>query len=76
MNDRTDQKIAPSALFSGANPLDPTNNGNYNVNCDNPLLSAQQASILCTPAQLAYVAANPGAACSLPRPVHRPIAPT
>jgi len=64
MNDRTDQKIAPSGLFAGANPLDPTQNGNYNVNCDNPLLSAQQASILCTPAQLAYVAANPGTACS------------
>jgi iron complex outermembrane recepter protein len=64
MNDRTDQKIAPSALFSGANPLDPTGNGNYNVNCDNPLLSAQQASILCTPAQLAYVAANPGTPCT------------
>jgi outer membrane receptor protein involved in Fe transport len=66
MNDRTDQKIAPSALFRSANPLDPTGNGNYNVNCDNPLLSAQQASLLCTPAQLAYVAANPGVACIFP----------
>jgi len=66
MNDRTDQKIAPSALFRSANPLDPTGNGNYNVNCDNPLLSAQQASLLCTPAQLAYVVANPGVACIFP----------
>jgi len=66
MNDRTDQKIAPSALFRSANPLDPTGNGNYNVNCDNPLLSAQQASLLCTPAQLSYVVANPGVACIFP----------
>jgi iron complex outermembrane recepter protein len=66
MNDRTDQKIAPSALFRSANPLDPTLNNNYNVNCDNPLLSSQEASILCTPAQLAYVAANPGNACVFP----------
>lgn len=64
MNDRTDQKIAPSALFSGANPLDPANSGNYNVNCDNPFLSAQQSGILCTPAQRAYVAANPGVPCA------------
>jgi iron complex outermembrane recepter protein len=63
MNDRTDQRIAPSALFRNANPLDPTGNNNYNVNCDNPLLSGQEAAILCTPAQLAYVAANPGNAC-------------
>ena len=66
MNDRTDQKIAPSALFRGANPIDPTMRGNYNVNCDNPLLSAQQAAILCSPAQLAYVAANPGQPCLFP----------
>ncbi|HEY0799266.1 MAG TPA: TonB-dependent receptor plug domain-containing protein, partial [Steroidobacteraceae bacterium] len=66
MNDRTDQKIAPSALFRGANPLDPTGANSYNVNCDNPFLSSQQAGILCTPAQLAYVATNPGTACLFP----------
>jgi outer membrane receptor protein involved in Fe transport len=66
MNDRTDQKIAPSALFLGANPLDPLQTGNYPVNCDNPLLSAQEASVLCTPAQLAYVAHNPGQPCLFP----------
>ena len=60
MDDRTDQKIAPSALFRQSNPLDPTGNGNYNINCSNPLLSAQQAAILCTPAQIAADAANPG----------------
>ena len=60
MNDRTDQKIAPSGLFLSANPLDPTGNSAYNVNCSNPLLSAQEASLLCTPAQIAADAANPG----------------
>ena len=60
MNDRTDQKIAPSALFRQSNPLDPANTGNYPVNCSNPLLSAQEASILCTPAQIAADRANPG----------------
>lgn len=63
MDDKTHQEIAPSALFTDSNPLDPFQTGNYPVNCDNPLLSGQQASILCTPAQLAYVAANPGQAC-------------
>ena len=59
MNDRTHQEIAPSALFKGSNPNDPLS-GNYNVNCSNPLLSAQQAAILCTPAQIAADLANPG----------------
>ena len=60
MDDRTDQKIAPSALFRSSNPFDPTGNNNYNVNCSNPLLSAQEAAILCTPEQIAADAANPG----------------
>ncbi|MBS0393664.1 MAG: TonB-dependent receptor [Proteobacteria bacterium] len=60
MNDRTDQQIAPSALFRNANPLDPTGAGNYYINCSNPLLSAQQAGLLCTPAQIAADAASPG----------------
>src|SRR5262249_33362161 len=51
MNDKTHQEIAPSALFSGGNPL--TVDNNYLVNCDNPFLSAQQQGILCTPAQVA-----------------------
>jgi iron complex outermembrane recepter protein len=59
MNDRTHQEIAPSALFRGSNPNDPVTN-NYYVNCSNPLLSAQQAGILCTPAEIAADAANPG----------------
>jgi iron complex outermembrane receptor protein len=54
MNDKTHQEIAPSALFLQSNPNDPTGNGNYNINCSNPFLSAQQQSILgCTPALIA-----------------------
>ena len=62
MDDRTEQQVAPSALFQNANPLDPTGAGNYYTNCSNPLLSAQQQAILCTPAQVAADKANPGAA--------------
>jgi iron complex outermembrane recepter protein len=58
MNDRTNQAIAPSALFLQSNPNDPTGNGNYNINCSNPFLSAQQQGILgCTPAMVAADAA-------------------
>ena len=64
MNDRTNTTIAPTALFRQSNPTDPTGNNEYNVNCDNPFLSAQEQSVLCTPAQIAYVTANPGQACS------------
>ncbi|HVO45842.1 MAG TPA: TonB-dependent receptor [Steroidobacteraceae bacterium] len=63
MDDRTHQQVAPSALFADSNPLDPFGTGNYPVNCDNPLLSGQQAGILCTPTQLSYVASNPGQGC-------------
>ena len=58
MNDRTHQEVAPTALFRGSNPLTDTNN--YRVNCSNPLLSAQQAAILCTPQQIAADLLNPG----------------
>ena len=53
MDDKTHQEIAPSALFQFSNPNDPTQNGSYNVNCSNPFLSAQQASLICSPAQIA-----------------------
>jgi len=59
MNDRSHQEVAPAALFRDSNPND-LFTGNYLINCSNPLLSAQQASILCTPAQIAADAANPG----------------
>ncbi|HMA10590.1 MAG TPA: TonB-dependent receptor plug domain-containing protein, partial [Steroidobacteraceae bacterium] len=58
MNDRTHQEVAPTALFRGAQVL--TDTGNYKVNCSNPLLSAQQAAILCTPQQIAADLLDPG----------------
>jgi iron complex outermembrane recepter protein len=62
MDDKTRQQAAPAALFQNANPLDPTGAGDYYINCSNPLLSTQQQSILCTPAQIAADKANPGSA--------------
>src|SRR4029077_10829781 len=48
MNDKTHQEIAPTALFENLNPNDALTN-NYNVNCSNPLLSAQESGALgCT----------------------------
>ncbi|WP_253190455.1 TonB-dependent receptor domain-containing protein [Sphingomonas sp. LM7] len=38
MDDRTNSQVAPSALFQGST---------FRVNCDNPLLSAQQGQLLC-----------------------------
>ncbi len=60
MNDRTRVEVAPSGLFENSNPYH--GSGFYSVNCSNPLLSAQQRSILCTPAQIAADTANPGSA--------------
>jgi iron complex outermembrane receptor protein len=65
MDDRTDQAVAPAAAFFGSNPFDPTQTGGYPVNCNNPFLSAQQQSTLCTPAQIAAANANPTAPCTL-----------
>jgi iron complex outermembrane receptor protein len=59
-DDQTHTAVAPAALFRDSNPNDPLS-GNYNINCSNPLLSAQQAGILgCTAAMIAADAANPG----------------
>ncbi|HEX3397651.1 MAG TPA: TonB-dependent receptor [Steroidobacteraceae bacterium] len=60
MDDKTHQQVAPAALFKDSNPLDPTGAGDYFVNCSNPLLSAQEQGILCTPAQIAADTAKPG----------------
>lgn len=63
MNDKTDVVVGPSALFNGGNVAAPpgiTPNGGWFVNCSNPLLSAQEAAQLCSPAQIAADAANPG----------------
>lgn len=48
MDDRSYQQIAPVAMFRGANSFSPDGSGNWFVNCDNPLLSAQEVSVLCT----------------------------
>lgn len=58
MNDRTHQEVAPTALFRSANVLSDT--GNYLINCSNPLLSAQQAALMCTPGEIAADALEPG----------------
>jgi len=54
MDDRTIGQVAPSGAFLGSgNAVDPATggvDGNWTVNCNNPLLSAQQRSIICVPA--------------------------
>ena len=58
MDDRTHAVIAPSGLFVAGYPYTP--DGNELINCSNPLLSAQQRSLICTPAQIAGDTASPG----------------
>lgn len=58
MDDRTTAVVAPSGMFIGGNPF--TADNNELINCSNPLLSAQQQALLCTPAQIAGDAADPG----------------
>jgi iron complex outermembrane recepter protein len=72
MDDKTHQQVAPSALFRDLNPLDPQT-GNYNTNCNNPLLSAQQQSILCTPAQITAANAAPDVGCTFTQTAGGPV---
>lgn len=58
MDDKSVAVVAPSGLFIGGDPF--TADNNELVNCSNPLLSAQQQALLCTPAQIAGDLANPG----------------
>jgi iron complex outermembrane recepter protein len=55
MSDRTIAQIAPSGAFIGSGTgVDPTTNqpdGDWTVNCNNPLLSAQELGILCNGSQ-------------------------
>ena len=51
MDDRTVAQIAPSGVFF--------NNAGASINCDNPLLSAQQRAILCAPNNLVRPADDP-----------------
>lgn len=66
MNDQTYQEIAPSALFIDSNPLEPTSGG-YAINCSNPLLSAQQRSIICTDEEIQADTEKPGSASAIVR---------
>jgi iron complex outermembrane receptor protein len=63
MYDRTNEVDGPSGLFQTNYPFTPDNL--YRVNCSNPLLSAQEQGILCTPTQIAADTANPGSAAGL-----------
>lgn len=65
MDDRTNSQVAPSALFQGYP---------YSINCNNPLMSAQQAGLLCGSAaagtnvnQDVYIGYRPVAAPAQPR---------
>ena len=58
MDDKSVAVVAPSGIFVGGDPF--TADNNELVNCSNPLLSAQQQALLCTPAQIAGDLANPG----------------
>jgi len=49
MDDRTVAQIAPSGNFGNT----------LSINCDNPLLSAQQLSVLCAPGNLLTMPVNP-----------------
>jgi iron complex outermembrane receptor protein len=67
MNDTANSKIAPGAAFLGGNAFDPTGSGGFLVNCGpvgspsyNPLLSAQQNSVLCNPANAPQVYSTTG----------------
>jgi iron complex outermembrane receptor protein len=58
MNDRSVTEIAPSGSFIGGNPFDPTGTGGYLINCNNPLMTGAQATIIgCSAADIA----NPNA---------------
>lgn len=51
MNDRSLVQTGPGAAFEGANSLSTSGSGGFLVNCTpvNPLLSAQERSVLCNP---------------------------
>lgn len=64
MDDRTNSQVAPSALFQGTT---------YTINCNNPLMSAQQGQLLCGAAygtaasQDLFIGYRPVAAPARPR---------
>ncbi|WP_372784968.1 TonB-dependent receptor domain-containing protein [Phenylobacterium sp.] len=50
MEDNSTAQIAPGGIFSASGPGP---GGTFAVNCDNPLMSSQEANSVCTPAQIA-----------------------
>ena len=50
MDDNSTAQVAPGGIFSASGPGP---GGAFAVNCDNPLMSAQEANSICTPAQIA-----------------------
>jgi iron complex outermembrane receptor protein len=49
MEDNSTAQIAPGGIFAASGPGP---GGTFAINCDNPLMSAQEANSLCTPAQI------------------------
>jgi len=50
MDDNSTAQIAPGGIFANSGPGP---GGAFAINCDNPLMSAQEAGLICTPAQIA-----------------------
>jgi outer membrane receptor protein involved in Fe transport len=50
MDDNSTAQIAPGGIFANSGPGP---GGTFAINCDNPLMSAQEAGKICTPAQIA-----------------------
>ncbi len=49
-DDNSTAQIAPGGIFAATGPGP---GGTFAINCDNPLMSAQEANSICTPAQIA-----------------------
>lgn len=64
MSDRSNLETSPSGLFQDSNPNDPISS-NYNINCNNPLLSGQQRGVLCSAGQIAAANATPNQPCTV-----------
>ncbi len=50
MEDNSTAQVAPGGIFASSGPGP---GGAFAINCDNPLMSAQEAGSICTPAQIA-----------------------
>jgi iron complex outermembrane receptor protein len=63
MQDTSTAVVAPAGLFLSGYPYTPDNN--ELINCNNPLLSAQQRGTICSPAMITYANANPNTPCQV-----------